>query len=715
MKNHLVLNNLPTYDDGTTINLNRINLFFGKNGSGKSTLCNYIERNPNLIIENQEELIVFNKEYKKTQIIDGMKGIYTFGKDDSEIINEINLKRKVIDEKNGFKEKEQEKKRNTDEQRKNQHNLFEEDIWNYKKEKVDKYLGVELFKGYNKSKEKFADKLLDIFEDYSQKQYDESEIDYYYELVKNNNEEKYAIHPQLELKNMDEIKGFQLLSKSIISHSENDLNKYYSKLNNIKWIRDGRTYVTEDNLCPFCQTKLDKQFYKEFKAIFDDVYEEEISELSSFIDQYDAYLNKVSDQIESILFGKCNKIDYTSLEEHAKSIKLSIKTNKEELEKKKTDPSITITIDDFSDEIMLFNQCIGVINDRIEQYNDDITKKKEIPNRMTELLWIKLSKDLYRRCNSFKKCDENLSNQYDDHNKNVSAIEEEIIVLENEIQEKMSLITNIENTVLEINNLLSNFGFNTFQLDINDDFPGTYRIKRPKGVGSVDTLSEGEYNLVAFLYLYRLVYGSLDVNNDGKTIVLVIDDPVSSMDGDTMGIISTLTKKIIDDCIKRKSRIEQLLIFTHNVFYYKEIEYRSKNDKENVSYHNIIKNEQNSVVETSNNSKIHSNYEQLWMEYKRSSSPVSTLNCMRRIMEYYFKSLIGADNYNEIRSKFNESDMILFDGLTNMLNSGSHSIFDPIDIYLDDSTIERYKVIFKKIFDVSGNLAHFNYMSSLVP
>lgn len=132
-----------------------------------------------------------------------------------------------------------------------------------------------------------------------------------------------------------------------------------------------------------------------------------------------------------------------------------------------------------------------------------------------------------------------------------------------------------------------------------------------------------------------------------------------------------------------------------------------------VSYHHIIKNKSQSTIITTTKSRIHSNYEQLWLEYKSDNSPVSKLNCMRRIMEYYFRLLIGVESYDDVRSKIDECDQIMFDGLTNMLNSGSHSVFDPIDSNLDEDTIERYKEMFKRIFELTGNIGHYNSMMNL--
>ena len=54
-------------------------------------------------------------------------------------------------------------------------------------------------------------------------------------------------------------------------------------------------------------------------------------------------------------------------------------------------------------------------------------------------------------------------------------------------------------------------------------------------------LSEGERNFLIFLYFYHLIYGvESPEENINQDKILVIDDPVSSLDSDVLFIVSTL-------------------------------------------------------------------------------------------------------------------------------------------------------------------------------
>lgn len=60
-----------------------------------------------------------------------------------------------------------------------------------------------------------------------------------------------------------------------------------------------------------------------------------------------------------------------------------------------------------------------------------------------------------------------------------------------------------------------------------------YEVRRPDG-SIADNLSEGEKNFIAFLYFYHLVYGTDSADGETKDKIVVIDDPVSSMDSGSL-------------------------------------------------------------------------------------------------------------------------------------------------------------------------------------
>lgn len=61
------------------------------------------------------------------------------------------------------------------------------------------------------------------------------------------------------------------------------------------------------------------------------------------------------------------------------------------------------------------------------------------------------------------------------------------------------------------------------------------------------TLSEGEITFITFLYFLQLTKGSIDKDSISEDRILVIDDPVSSLDSNILFIVSSLLK---DDILR---------------------------------------------------------------------------------------------------------------------------------------------------------------------
>lgn len=711
MKTEFAIYALPTYPDGTKVCLNKINYFFGKNGSGKSTLCEFFRKNPNSLVDNNQELIIYDRKFRRTQIIDGMRGIYTFGNENPQLISQIENMNGEIKQLSESSEKLRDNVEKLITSRNKTFEKYSESLWAYKGKVIEKY-GQDVFRGYNSDKVKFANELLRVFEEKSKDESDPNKIDEYLKIVQKETLEEIEEYSSIRVIDIEEIRGYSIFLESIISHSNDDLNKFYQKLKNTDWVKHGITYLDDSvDECPFCKSILDASFKNRLKNVFDKLYYEKITLLSSFVDEYSSYLDEVELQINNMLSNKNDNFDYSELEVQAKKLSAPISRNKAILNKKTTEVAKTFELEDVFQIIDYINGCIILLNEKIRDHNTLIKNKKKIQVELSKAIWIITAKDNYSECNGQKKA----NNSYD---KRIKTLELEIHEnetksnsLRGDIREISKNITNIEAAIVNINNLLNNFGFSNFTIVVNPEIPGTYIIQRPKGTnGDITTLSEGECKLVSFLYFFCMLYGSLDPSNNTKRIITVLDDPVNSMDGDTMSIVSSLIKRLIDDTLNQKIRIDQMIILTHNVFFHKQIEWRSTKHKKMICYHSITKIDNISTITATPNTEIYSNYEQIWADYKNNSSPTSTFNCMRRIIEYYFKSLVGVDDYNECRSKFDIKDLVFFDHLISMLHAGSHTIFDPMDTYVDSESIMHYKKIFRLIFEKSGNIGHYNSM-----
>lgn len=81
--------------------------------------------------------------------------------------------------------------------------------------------------------------------------------------------------------------------------------------------------------------------------------------------------------------------------------------------------------------------------------------------------------------------------------------------------------------------MLRDSGMQGFSLQPKLGVEHVYEVRRPDG-SIADNLSEGEKNFIAFLYFYHLVYGTDSADGETKDKIVVIDDPVSSMDSGSL-------------------------------------------------------------------------------------------------------------------------------------------------------------------------------------
>ena len=84
---------------------------------------------------------------------------------------------------------------------------------------------------------------------------------------------------------------------------------------------------------------------------------------------------------------------------------------------------------------------------------------------------------------------------------------------------------------------------------------------------------------------------------------------------------------------------------------------------------------------------------------------------MRRILEYYF-DIIGGLDYDELINSFSGEDKLICNSLISFVNANSHSIADDFVIGFSEEDIEKYLIVFKKIFTNSHHESHYNMMMS---
>jgi wobble nucleotide-excising tRNase len=273
-------------------------------------------------------------------------------------------------------------------------------------------------------------------------------------------------------------------------------------------------------------------------------------------------------------------------------------------------------------------------------------------------------------------------------------------------------VTSIQPTINEINRLLHGFGFRSFFLK---SLPGNfYRLCRPDGSDAQETLSEGERSFITFLYFFHLLKGSTSEAGLNTDRVVVFDDPVSSLDSDVLFIVSSLIKQTIEEVRKQSGSVKQVFVFTHNVYFFKEVVFDSARSKGNPPNHEsfwtIRKVNDLSSVQRHVSNPIKTSYDLLWEPLRKPNLTDQALqNNMRRILEHYFR-ILGGFSDEKILDKFDGEEKLIFRSLLSWVNDGSHSIPDDIFHTLDESAMQRYIAVFQRIFIKMEHANHYNMM-----
>ncbi len=270
-----------------------------------------------------------------------------------------------------------------------------------------------------------------------------------------------------------------------------------------------------------------------------------------------------------------------------------------------------------------------------------------------------------------------------------------------EIEGLEAQITSVIPSVNEMNRLLKAYNFTNFKFAHTQN-QGNYRLVRSTGEDVNQTLSEGEKTFVTFLYFMHLLNGSNNRDLITENKVVVIDDPISSLDSNVLFIVSNLILKLIDDIRNNQNNIVQLFVLTHNVYFHKEVTFNKKRTKggklHDETFWIIRKVNKVTEAQSYDTNPIKTSYELMWQELRsatQSSSSTTVQNLIRRIIENYFK-VFGNFSEDDILNKFDEEEKVICKSLLSWANDGSHFASD--DLYIEHplDTNARYLNIFEK-------------------
>ncbi len=742
----IVLKNVATFDEsGASFeDLNSINFIYGANGSGKTTTSSFLKNLAENRIEDKfanskiewhnDEILkieVYNKQFKEEQFRNSqVKGIFTLGKKTNENLEKIESKKESINKENEKKTKNEKSLQKLKQEREEKEKDFTDSCWEklYKKNEEDFKETLEGFKLKKKFKEK-------ILEEFKNNEHNEIEIGKLEKLKENirivfSKNQTELVPLECNLTDFDSVENHSIWEQKIVGSSDAIIVDLIKKLSNEDWVAQGREYLSKDgNACPFCQQEtITEEFKKQLESYFDTSYQESTDTIKKMKEDYASRTDEMLERLDEIVKTEQDnlqtKLNTEIFKRIIETLRSKINGNWQKMHDKSKEMSRSFKLESTKNEIEEIKDLIHAANQQIANHNEmmkDIKNQKEICKGQT---WKFLVNEFKSDIQEYNKKHCGLEKGIKKFENEINENEKKIKELNNEIGELEKTIVSIKPIVNKINALLKGYGFTNFSLACTE-YEKSYRIQREDGQLVGETLSEGEVTFITFLYYYHLTKGSLKENDISKNKVLVIDDPISSLDSNILFIVNVLVKELMKEAMKEKTNIKQVIILTHNTYFYKEItsEYDLKRYHQGKYSFWIIRKDNNvSKIEKFEKNPVKNSYELLWQEVRLAKekqakenniSWVSLQNVMRRIIEYYFR-ILGGIKYNDLSECFeNIEEKRVCNSFISWFNDGSHGISDDLFVQSQDTSIETYLKVFENIFKKTGHEAHYKMMMGI--
>ncbi|MCA4782777.1 AAA family ATPase [Empedobacter stercoris] len=730
----ITLKNIATYDSSNGVvidNLKKINFIYGANGCGKTTLSNFLLEPDNekfidctKVWENDTRLkiLVYNKKFRERNFGNGkLNGVFTLGqatKDEIEVIEKNNEKLKTIKD-DGTKKRETLKTLN--DKKLDLENEFKENCWTkiYKKYEIE---FKEAFVGAL-TKERFKDKLLQELSSNSATLFTLEQLKEKAKTIFGEVPQNIALLNTITYDRILEIENDSIWKKIIVGKSDVDIAKLIQKLNINDWVNQGRTYIQQDDeTCPFCQQQtITEDFRSQLESFFDETYMNDIESLKKLKQEYDSLIQNLVNELNIIETNqksfKGTKLDVDKFSAYLKTLISQNTANNELLSNKTKEPSRTIELVSLKEQLDLISDLMTFTNTEIEKHNDIVANFNTEKKNLVSSIWKFIIEEYKADITTFNSQKSGLETGIQALQLQLDAKLKAYRELDIEIKNLSKNVTSIQPTIDEINRLLKSYGFLNFEI-VPASEEGFYQIQRENGEVAEHTLSEGEVTFITFLYYLQLTKGGFSEETVNEERILVIDDPISSLDSNILFIVSTLIKEILKDIRDNKGNIKQVILLTHNIYFHKEASFeginRGKGEKNN--YYIIRKiNSVANIFPYNDKNPISSSYELLWNEIKEynNNSGITVQNAMRRVIENYF-SILGNKRDDTLLSKFeNPQEKEIFRSLLSWINEGSHTLPDDLFIELPDQSIEAYLKVFKDIFIHTNNIGHYEMMMGI--
>lgn len=744
--------NTPTYKNEKINDISFVNFFYGSNGTGKTTVAEELQKPANLEINHGVNLSDYNIYSYNTDFIKAnfslknkVKAIYTAGS-----INVANQQR--IDEIKKLtkdNKKEIEREETAIQTAKNAKDAaykgFQKLLWT--NSAAERQFFSQFMTGFLKGQDLFISKVIAAYNNRDT----DSLLEDYDKLQKTivtafNGDDTTYPHftlPTISIPNKDDI-----LSTSLTTSESTEFARFVKVLNNASWLKEGHDkYHNKEGKCPYCQGNLSEDFEEKYKSCFDEDYQKSINELTLFRKDYEYQLTSFIEGLRKNCVGTLPTLDLKLYNQYIDTLEDKLKINLQLIDNKIANPEIVVELEKIDDLLTVIKGNVAVNNVLIDEHKKIIENRKNIKKRCETDAYRYLAFKFTNEIITYKDSIGNIDAEISSHETTKQTLESTNTTLADEAKQLGANVVSAGPVVEAINKTITRSGFQGFHLEWNENDKGSYQVcyNSKDDAGNyipATRLSEGETNFIAFLYFYFTVVGT-DETGSTKDSIVIIDDPVSSMDSQTLFIVSSLVKNLIDRCINASSieegaaikdnNVAQIFILTHNVYFHANITPEYEDNYSAVNFYQITKNANQSHIklrtktkdgENYNINPIKNSYAALWRELDEVETSISACNIIHRILGYYFLNLCGYTNKKlETELLINNSDKFLKDENGNdtqerfnlvrsfleYLDHSQNTVGNEV-YFVDGVDVQTCRDTFKLVFDTMQQSQHYEMM-----
>ena len=510
--------------------------------------------------------------------------------------------------------------------------------------------------------------------------------------------------PQISSYKKDELINI----KEIFTKKYDNIDIPSSKI--ITWITDGLELHKEGEVCRFCGGNIE---LSNIKNKIEQYNKNEKQKDSIVLTDFNNKLINYISEIDSLLMLKDGIVvnleqDVTASFECIKNSKELLKNYQHKIDKKIEDINENIEFDD--DNFLL---VVSEINEAYEKIvNEKKQKLKTLNEKEAKInILIKGAIGLEIKRNTFIN---NTMTRIKEKSESLKQTEQQNKENLNKIDVLRKSKSNTKDFADHISKILSMLEINLKLEVVQNDYVVKQSIT--KDILKIEDISEGEQNLLALLYFYYELFN----DNEQKELkdeikMIIIDDPIASVDDVNKMYVLELVKKVIE------LKDVQIFIFTHVWEDFCNICYGKQNNG-NYKFFEIKKDTTGSKIEVArtNETPYKHNFKEIY-EFSQKSDCSNLNDCeiyhypniMRKILEEYLsfkvkKSSPTSSNLNNIKlalcgEKPSANDELRLGTLLNVCNILSHKASrNP------DEILKSAKFLMNKIKD--SDKLHFNTM-----